>query len=184
MNNWLARTLPALLAALLALTVTGCAGPSGTSAASSSSFSQYRTFGFVPSSGNNGQAMTLARAEVSRQLTARGMTQSNNPDVLVNVHVYTNTQVRPKQGYNLGFAAARYPFLEEYYSSLPPGYHADFNQYTAGHLTVDLLDPGQRRVVWRGRAEKPITRRVMSNPQRAVNQAVNTAFRSFPLRAR
>ncbi|WP_295797842.1 DUF4136 domain-containing protein [uncultured Microbulbifer sp.] len=178
MNIW--RSIAVSI--LLPLALAGCAGT--TSTASSSALSQYRTFGFVPASGSNGRAMALARSEVSEQLMARGMTPSKTPDVLVNVHVHAERQVKSRQSYNLGFAAARYPYLEEYYKSLPPGYHADFNQYTAGHLTIDLLDARQRKVVWRGRAQKPITRKVLDNPERAVDQAVNDAFRTFPARAR
>lgn len=179
MKNWLSVSASLLLIAVLA----GCAGTS-TTTRSTAALSQYRTFGFVPESGNTSRAMALAKSDVSRQLMARGLAPSKNPDLLVNVHVYTKQQVRPKQDFKLGFAAARYQFLEDYYKNLPPGYHADINQSTEGHLTVDILDTQQHSVVWRGQASEPITRSTMSNPARAVNSAVSDAFRHFPIKAR
>ncbi|GAB2517864.1 DUF4136 domain-containing protein [Microbulbifer agarilyticus] len=168
--------LPLAITALL--TLCGCAN--NTSSQQSANMAQYQTFGFVPQNGTPSRATSLAHNAVSQELMSRGMMPSDNPDVLVNVHVFANRQVKMPRNSNLGFAAARYPYLEEYYNNLPPGYHANVSQYTEGHLTVDMLDTRQRRVIWRGQANKPVTRRVLNNPTRAMDQAVGEAFRSFP----
>lgn len=164
-------------------TLSGCAS-SETERTAYAAFGQYRTFGFAPVSGSNGRAMSLAQNEVSQQLMARGLVPSNNPDLLVNVQVRANPAVRMPKNTNLGGAAARYPYLEEYYRNQPSGPHANVNQFTEGHLTIDLLDARQKHVVWRGHTAHPVTRQVLNNPERSMDRAVVEAFRSFPRRAR
>nr|WP_010131474.1 DUF4136 domain-containing protein [Microbulbifer agarilyticus] len=173
-----------LVAVTIAALMSLCGCANNTTSQQSANMAQYQTFGFVPQSGIPSRATSLAHSAVSQELMSRGMRPSDNPDVLVNVHVFANRQVKMPRNSSLGFAAARYPFLEEYYSSLPPGYHANVSQYTEGHLTVDMLDTRQKRVVWRGQANKPVTRRVLNNPTRAMDQAVGEAFRSFPSQRR
>lgn len=159
-------TLAVTGAALIStVTLSGCAS-SETERTASAAFGQYRTFGFAPVSGSNGRAMSLAQNEVSQQLMARGLVPSNNPDLLVSVQVRANPVVRMPGSTNLGSA------------------HANVNQTTEGHLTIDLLDARHNQVVWRGHTAHPITRQVLNNPERSMDRAVIEAFRSFPLRAR
>ncbi|MFD1216301.1 MULTISPECIES: DUF4136 domain-containing protein [Microbulbifer] len=157
MRVW--KTASAIAAVLLA----GCAGsPTNSTDPLAASWSQYQTFGFAegrpPSRGQ-----TIAQQEVAQQLMARGLTFSNTPDVLVDVNVFATPgpQVRDRRGI-----------------------HADVKSSTAGHLTIDLMDAKQKSTLWRGQALQPVTRQGLNNPQRALDRAVNDAFRSFPVKAR
>lgn len=158
----------AVTGAALSSTLSGCATSQADSAAAAT-LSQYQTFGFAPVTGSNGRAVSLAQNEVSQQLMARGMMPSSNPDLLVNV------QVRANRAYAQPYNA---------YLSRPSAPHANVSQFTAGHLTIDLTDARDKRVVWSGHTDGPITRQVLNNPERAMDRAVIEAFRSFPLRAR
>ncbi|WP_299592069.1 DUF4136 domain-containing protein [uncultured Microbulbifer sp.] len=153
----------AVTGAALSGTLSGCATSPADSAAAAT-LGQYQTFGFAPVTGSNGRAVSLAQNEVSQQLMARGMMPSSNPDLLVNVQVRAN----PARAYTMPNNSRTV--------------HA--NVHTEGHLTIDLTDARQKHLVWRGHTDKPITRQVLNNPQRAMDQAVIEAFRSFPLRAR
>ncbi|AOS98419.1 hypothetical protein AUP74_03053 [Microbulbifer aggregans] len=172
-------------AVILALTllVAACAGTSTSSgAAAEGRWGQYRTFGFVRSgdSVRSGEVAAILRAEVTRQMNARGLTQSSNPDLLVHLAVDTEQRVQVPGARSTGGAAARFPFLEEYYSQLPPGHATDLNRVTEGRLTIDVLDVQQRQLVWRGRAQRKVTSQMMANPQPALAGAVDDIFRRFP----
>ena len=156
-----ASTLVALATLGGIFTGTGCASPD-TQHTASAALGPYQTFGFGPITGSNGRAISLAQDEVSRQLMARGLMPSSNPDLLVNVQVRANPAVRMPGTTYLGRA------------------HANINHPTDGHLTIDLKDVRQNHLVWRGHTSHPITRQVLDNPQRSMDRAVVEAFRSFP----
>ncbi|WP_231757636.1 DUF4136 domain-containing protein [Microbulbifer elongatus] len=144
----------------VSLTLTGCASPPAHNNAAAT-LAQYRTFGLAPVSGGNGRAMSLAQNEVSRQLISRGMVPSSNPDLLVTVQV----RAYPTRQMPVGA-----PYASVRQSS------------TEGILTIDLVDARQKQLVWQGRTVDPITREVLNNPQRAMDKAVDEAFRSLPSR--
>ncbi|KUJ84405.1 DUF4136 domain-containing protein [Microbulbifer flavimaris] len=173
----------AAAALAMSLFLAACAGsPTSSGAAAEGRWGQYRTFGFVPGrdSVRSSQVASILRSEVARQMNARGLTQSSNPDLLVHFAVSTEERVQAPRTRSTGAAAARYPFLEEYYRQLPPGHATDLNRVTEGRLTIDVLDVQQRQLVWRGRAERRVTPQMMTNPQPALSGAVNDIFRRFP----
>lgn len=173
----------AAAALAMSLFLAACAGsPSSSGAAAEGRWGQYRTFGFVPSrdSVRSSQVASILRAEVTRQMNARGLTQSSNPDLLVHFAVDTEERVQVPGARSTGAAAARFPFLEEYYRQLPPGHATDLNRVTEGRLTIDILDVQQQRLVWRGTAERRVTQQMMDNPQPALSSVVNDIFRRFP----
>lgn len=173
------------IAAIAAITVlvAACAGSSSTSGtAADGRWGQYRTFGFVhgEDSVRSGEVAAILRAEVTRQMNARGLTQSSSPDLLVHLAVDTEQRLQVPGARTTGGAAARFPFLEEYYRQLPPGHATDLNRVTEGRLTIDLLDVQQRQLVWRGQAQRRVTQQMMDNPQPALSAVVNDVFRRFP----
>ncbi|SDZ87202.1 DUF4136 domain-containing protein [Microbulbifer marinus] len=180
MRIWIASAL------LVSLLLSACAGsPASSASGSGARWGEYRTFGFVPGGSSSGEVNSILRAEISRQLNARGLTRSSNPDLLVSISVQTQEKVRaPKVAGTTGGAAARYPFLEEYYRQLPPSHTTNIDKYTEGRLTVDILDVQQKRMVWRGRTQGRITQEMYANPQGTLAAAVSEVFRRFPVQSR
>lgn len=165
---------------IASLLVAGCEAPQIFSyPGSGGQWEEYRTFNFVPSGGSDSRVASILQAEVSRQLNARGMTRSRNPDVLVNIAVHTRQRSKMKVG-TTGFAAARYPFLQEYYRDLSKKHVTDIDQETEGRLTIDVLDVKQGEMVWRGRTGGRITPVMMENPEETLATAVDEIFREFP----
>ncbi|SDJ54574.1 DUF4136 domain-containing protein [Microbulbifer yueqingensis] len=140
---------------------------------------KYETFNFVPSGGSDGRVVSTLHAEVSRQLNARGMKRSRNPDVLVNIAVHTRQRSKARAG-TAGFAAARYPFLQDYYRDLSKKHVTDIDGETEGRLTIDVLDVKQGEMVWRGRTGGRITPAMMQEPEETLATAVDEIFREFP----
>ncbi|MFI2810685.1 MULTISPECIES: DUF4136 domain-containing protein [Microbulbifer] len=168
-------------ALFLSLFLAGCSGASVFSSADDDSrWGDYRTFGFVQSGGANSRVESILQAEVTRQLNARGMTRSTSPDILVNIAAYTEKLPKTRISRTTGFAAARYPFLQEYYRDLGEKHLTDIDEQTEGRLTIDVLDVRQREMVWRGRTRGRITPAMMADPQAALASAVNEVFQKFP----
>ncbi|WP_193164650.1 DUF4136 domain-containing protein [Microbulbifer hainanensis] len=180
----LSRLIATLLATTLLLACAGSGAPSDSRTASGSSWQQYRTFGFVPDTGKNSSVKSALKAEISRELTARGLSPSNNPDLLVSLSVATERKLQPRTGYTKGFAAARYPFLEVYYKDRPANQDPSIDRYTEGYLTVDVLDVHQRKLVWRGKTHERVTQKMLARPEQTASQAVDEVFRTFPLTQR
>lgn len=171
-----------IASAILSLLLWGCSSSSTSSrAAADARWGEYRTFGFAtqPSGAGSGVESTL-RAEVAKQLNARGLTRSSNPDILIHMSVDTEQRVRTPNVRTTGGAAARYAFMEEYLRSLPPTYSTSIDQFTEGRLTIDAIDVRQRKQVWRGQTQQRLTRQMLANPQATAARAVDEIFRSVP----
>ena len=53
-------------------------------------------------------------------------------------------------------------------------------QYTQGTLSVDLVDPSRKVLIWEGVAEGELSRKVRENLQAAVDEAVRDIFAKYP----
>ncbi|SHE80258.1 protein of unknown function [Microbulbifer donghaiensis] len=180
MRIWIATAL------FFSLLLSACTGsPASSDASGGARWGEYRTFGFVPGGSSSGEVNSILRAEITRQLNARGFTRSNNPDLLVGLSVQTQEQmkIRGVAG-TTGGAAARYQFLEDYYRQMPATHTTDIDKYTEGRLTIDLLDVQQKRMVWRGRTQGRITQEMYAHPQRTLAAAVDEILRKLPAAAR
>ncbi|WP_237059062.1 DUF4136 domain-containing protein [Microbulbifer sediminum] len=171
---------------IASLLLTGCEAPQRfempqifSSPGSEGQWEKYDTFNFVPSGGSDGRVVSILHAEVSRQMNARGMKRSRNPDVLVNIAVHARQRSKTRVG-TTGFAAARYPFLQEYYRELSEKHVTDIDGETEGRLTIDVLDVEQGEMVWRGRTGGRITTSMMQEPEETLATAVDEIFREFP----
>ena len=168
--------------AIVSLVLWGCSSsPTSSKAAVDARWGEYRTFAFAtqPSGASSSVESTL-RAEVAKQLNARGLTQSSNPDILIQMSVDTEQRVRTPKVRSTGGAAARYPFMEEYLRTLPASYSTSIDQYTEGRLTIDAIDVRQRRQVWRGQTRQRLTQQMLANPQATAARAVDEIFRNVP----
>lgn len=171
-----------IASAILSLVLWGCSSSSTSSkAAAGARWGEYRTFAFASKpSGARSEVESTLRAEVAKQLNARGLTRSSNPDILIQISVDTEQRVQTPNVPPTGGAAARYPFMEEYVRSLPPTYSTSIDQFTEGRLTIDAIDVQQRRQVWRGQTQKRLTQQMLANPQATAARAVEEIFRSVP----
>ena len=102
-------------------------------------------------------------AIVNAELSARGLTESNTPDLYVATH--TVTQQHPQLVVN-GFEGG------------PVG-AASVDTYTMGTLVVDLYDAHTRQMVWRGVATDSVSDKSEKNAQR-INKAVQKMFAKYP----
>lgn len=160
-----------------------------TQAAPNVNLAGYHTFAFMAKPGTDQDGykslttQSLERA-VGREMLARGytpVTGGSQPDLLINFNVKTKDKVQGNLGpdvwggYGWGHPwgyGAGFGF---------DGYYNDIQTVTEGSLIIDLVDRARNEVVWSGTAVADVTKKVLDNPEPALDHAVTQIFARYPL---
>lgn len=153
----------------------------------SADFSKYRTFDFFADAGpdsTNYQSLfsQYAIAAISREMTARGYTRSDNPDLLINFNAVlqektkvTTTPVSTMGGY-YGYRGGYYnPWMGYGY-----GTETNVSQYTEGTFNIDLVDAREKKLVWEAVGIGRVKEKTLANLEQAVSDGVARYFSSYP----
>ncbi len=174
---------PGVLAAAT-LILGGCAsGPEiRTDTNPAASFAGYKTFGFfsplaTDSEGYETVLSARLKSATRRAMESRGYAYSEaSPDLLVNF--YAN--VEDKQEIRTA------PFAIGYYG-YRRGLYGGFNtpdvetvNYKQGTLSIDLVDPSQKMLVWQATAEGRVSREARTNPGPAIDAVVAEMMATVP----
>jgi hypothetical protein len=140
----------------------------------------YHTFGFVEHPSTDKASYTTLTTRyledaVTREMLARGYTQSDHPDLQINFTVASRDRVESYPGPGVGYS--RWGWRGWGWGW---GYGRDVHTYTEGSLTIDVVDHNKRELVWSGTAEGRLTKKVMEQPQPAIDQAVSAIFAKYP----
>jgi hypothetical protein len=182
-------------AALLALGVflAGCASRPEvrTQTAANANLAGYHTYAFMPKPGTDQdgyktlKTQSLERA-VGREMLARGYAPAaaERADLLINFNVKEKDKVEGDVGPTAGFG---YGWGRHY----GYGYGFGFDDYyngittvTEGSLMIDLIDRSRNEVVWSGTAVGELTRKVLDNPEPAIDRSVADIFARYPISPR
>ncbi len=109
---------------------------------------------------------------VDFEMQNRGITMSDNPDLLVVYHIGTQEQIQVTDwGY-------RY---SDYYWGYG-GRQIDVYQFTEGSLVIDLVDAETQNLVWRGTGTGVVDQAQKSpeEMQDRANNVINKIMKSFP----
>jgi hypothetical protein len=177
-----------VLAALSSLAVAGCSSSPkiASNADPSVDFSQIRTYGFIEAPDTDGERYQSLEtgflvAAVSREMSARGLELSGNPDVLVNFSIETQEKIRSRSTPNVGYGVGYDPYYDAYYDGWGATHTTRIDQYTEGKLNIDLIDPRARRLIWQGSTQGRLTQKDMENAELTLNTAVSEVFQQFPI---
>ncbi len=142
---------------------------------------QYRTFGFIehPDTDKSGYTTLTTRYlkdAVSREMLARGYTESDKPDLVINFTAGAKDRVESTPGPAIGVGYGRWGW-----HGWGGGYGgSDVRTVTEGSLTIDVVDHSKSALLWRGTAEGRLTKKAMQNPQAAIDAAVSAIFARYP----
>jgi hypothetical protein len=146
---------------------------------------KYQTYGFVehPSTDTAGYTTLTTRYlkdSVTRELQARGYTQSESPELLVNFRVASKDKVEGRTGPSIGVGYGRWWHRGwGGWGGVGVG-DRDIRTVTEGALSVDLVDKQSNSLVWTGTAEGTVTKAARNDPQKAIEQAVQQIFAQYP----
>lgn len=109
-------------------------------------FSKYKTFAFYKKGIDNAHISNLDKKRILRalekELLAKGLTKSKNPDLLVSFFVKSKKCMIINSPYRNWDMSGPW-----YYGTR---YHAYLSKYTEGTLFVDIIDTNKKELVWQG----------------------------------
>lgn len=136
-------------------------------------YSQYKTYAFYKDGIDKVKVHDLDKKRIlkaiERELQAKGMTASDNPDMLVNIFTEASERVDVNQwGYGWGWS----PWVWG-------GSTATVSKSTEGTLYIDLIDAKKKELVWQGVGEGVLTKNIDRKEER-INEFVNKILEKYP----
>lgn len=188
MKNILRR----LLCVSLVLLLSACSsGPSIRSDYDRSvDFSQYETYGFFSPLGiENPNYSTIYgsvfREAISREMESVGYSQSDKPDLLINVSAHIQDKTKVTQTSNPGYyGGGYYGYRRGYYDpwvGYGYGTTTHVSQYTEGTVNVDVVDATAKKLVFEGVAVGRLKEnRTNEQVRQVISSAVTEMFVNYP----
>lgn len=176
---------PLLNIVLFGIFLTGCAsGPKIiTNSASDVDFSSINTFAFKqPLSTDNGEVRSLMSTALieatSVELESRGWREMNgDPQVLIDFLFEVREEIRsPRTGFSIGIGGGGGNVGVGGSMSTP-----SVEQTTQGELSINIIDPGKKQLIWEGKAKHEVTENVREYQNEATRTLVNLIFAEFPV---
>ena len=138
-------------------------------------FSRYRTYGWLRSRIGNDILERRLTAAIDRGLAARGLTRSEMPDLYVAMHGRLSKEVQYRAfdtGWGYGWRR---------WGAGPTTVRRQ--EVPVGTLVVDLVDAGDKELIWRGTARSAIdTTASAEKREEAVQVAVEKLLAAYPPR--
>jgi hypothetical protein len=180
----------AMLACVSMIVVTACSsGPDIRREVNpTANFASYKTFGYFPElatdrAGYETVFTARLKAATRSNLEAKGYVYSEtNPDLLVNF--YAN--VEDKQELRSTPTSMGYPVSMGYYGYRHNMYYGmstsqvETVSYKQGTLTIDLVDPTKKALVWSATAEGRVSKDARKNPGPAIDAVVAELMQPLP----
>jgi len=140
-------------------------------------FSQYKTYAFHKDGIDKVEISDLDKRRILRaiddQMTAKGFTKSDTPDMLVNIFTKSSEQVNVSQfntgwgwgyGYGWGWGGPSYSTV---------------STTTQGVLYIDLIDARKKELIWQGIGTGVLTQNRDKKEER-INEFVSKILMQFP----
>jgi hypothetical protein len=155
-------------------------------------FGQYKTYAFFNPMGIENPNYSsiygsIFREAISKEMESRGYTESDNPDLLINVSgrlqdktKVTTTSDPYMSGNYYGYRRGAYGAWGGY----GYGTSTHVSNYTEGTVNVDMVDRAQKRMVWEGVAVGRV-KESTTNEQKRTNifAGIQEMFAGYPFRA-
>ena len=143
---------------------------------------KYQSFGFVerPDTDKAGYTTLTTRYlkdAVTREMLARGYTQSAQPDLLVNFTAGSKDRVEGSPWPDVGVGWGRWSHGWGWGGTFGG---RDIRTVTVGSLTVDVVDQQHKELIWSGTAKGNVTSKDENDPQPAFDKAVAAIFAKYP----
>lgn len=201
MNNGIALSPPELkmktikirsairsvLLTLAVIVTAGCASTPNTfsNADPTVDFSTYKSYGFyneLSTDKKNYESMesNFLKVAVAQQLDRRGLSYSNDPDLMINFYINTKEKIRSRSVPTMGgYYGYRDPFYDTWGGY--GGYETRIDQYTEGTLNIDVVDAKTKKLVWEGAVAGRVTDAVIRNLEKTIDNAVAVIMERFPV---
>lgn len=141
-------------------------------------FAQYKTFAFMKSGIDKVEISDLDKKRIlnaiDQQLQAKGLTKSENPDILVNIFTKSREEISVNQfnaayGYGWGWGWNPYWY----------GGQTTVSSSTEGTLFIDLIDAKKKELIWQGEGTGTLSKD-MAKKEAIINDIVTQMLAQYP----
>lgn len=128
-------------------------------------------------------------AAVDAEMTAKGFTRSDNPDILVDMYVkkeqrMTATANTMNTGMGMGGMMGPGPWRHGWGGGFSTT-QINYNKYVEGTLFINMVALGSNQVVWQGRATKTLDERASATKRtKQIGSSVKAIFTKYPPRSK
>jgi hypothetical protein len=149
-------------------------------------FDQYKTFAFFKPGIDKAEISDLDKRRILRaieaELMAKGMTKSENPDMLVSIFTKSNQRV---DVYNnaWGFGGWGWGGFNRWGWGWGPGFGWAGNNVstrTEGMLFIDLIDASKKELIWQGSGTGYLVTRNVEKKEARIKEFVAKTMEQFP----
>lgn len=137
-------------------------------------FNKYKTFAFYKKGIDKVDISDLDKRRILRaiesEMLAKGMTKSENPDVIVNIFAKSTKKVRVYDDFN-------YFWRPWYYG---PNFGTRISQYNEGTLFIDLIDSENKELVWQGIGRGALSYNNVARKEARIKEFVGEIMAKYP----
>ncbi|MDN3666090.1 DUF4136 domain-containing protein [Algibacter miyuki] len=182
----LLKTLPLLA---LLLVITSCSSVKvAADYDKEANFNNYKTFAFFKTGIDKAEISDLDKRRILRaieaELTAKGFTKSENPDLLISLFTKASQRV---DVYNNSWGMGAWGWGG--YGNFRPGWGWGYNNSptvstsTQGVLYIDLIDADKKELVWQGMGSGYLTQKMEKKDER-IKEFVAEIMAKYPPEAK
>lgn len=169
------KLLPLLLAfAIVSCTTIRVAADYDTKA----DFSKYKTYAFYKKGIDKVDISDLDKRRILRalesELGAKGMTVSENPDLIISIFAKSTKKVNVYQGYNNYY----YGYWSPWYYG--PNYGSQVTVHEEGTLFVDFVDNEKKELVWQGIGKGALVIDNAEKKEARINEFIAKILEKYP----
>ncbi len=147
-------------------------------------FSKYKTYSFfeVKASGDTitkgfGERTAILKDAITKEMEKRGYTQSNHPDLLINIGVVVRERTQTRTTDFRTDGAPQYIGQRNY------SWKSEdliIGHYREGAVSLDIVDAAQNKMVWRG-SVGGIVPHSKSSVQKDAETGMKMLFKKYPV---
>ena len=148
-------------------------------------FDQYKTFAFFKPGIDKAEISDIDKRRILRaieaELMAKGMTKSENPDMLVSIFTKSNQRVNI---YNNAWGAGAWGWggFNRWGWGWGPGFGGgnQVSTKTEGMLFIDLIDANKKELIWQGSGTGYLVTRNVEKKETRIKEFVGKTMEQFP----
>ncbi len=142
-------------------------------------FSKFKTYAFYKTGIDKVEISDLDKKRIMRsidqQMTAKGFTKSETPDMLINISTKEREQVNVNQ-FNSGFGYGwRFGWNPMFWG----GGMNNISTFAEGTLLIDLIDSNKKELFWQGEGVGHLTQNTDRKDQN-INEFVSRILSQYP----
>ena len=141
-------------------------------------FSQYKTYAFYKKGIDKVDISDLDKRRILRaleaELGAKGMTVSENPDLIISIFAKSTKKVNVYSGYNNYY----YGYWSPWYYG--PNYGSQVTVHEEGTLFVDFVDNQKKELVWQGIGKGALVIDNAAKKEARINEFIAKILEEYP----